>query len=69
MGFLRLQEEKLAFVFLQWRYEKMDMPVPPPQQLRQQAAHIVDEAHRIAKERGQNVMAIMKELVNEVKKK
>ena len=69
MGFFRLQEEKLAFVFLQWRYEKMDMPVPPPKQLRQQAAFIVDEAHRIAKERGQNVMTIVKELADEIKKK
>ena len=69
MGFLRLQEEKLAFMFLQWKYQKMNIPLPSPQQLRQQAAQIVDDAHRIAKERGQNVMTIIKELVEEIKKK
>jgi hypothetical protein len=29
----------------------------------------VDEAHRIARERGRNVLAIMKELVGDLKKK
>jgi len=29
----------------------------------------VDEAHRIARERGRNVLSIMKELVGDLKKK
>jgi len=55
--------------FLQWQYEKQQMPLPAPERLGQQAERIVDEAHRIAKERGQNVIAIMKELANEIRKK
>ena len=69
MGFIREQEIRAAMRYLQWQYEKQQMPLPAPDRLGQQAARMVDEAHRIAKERGQNVIAIMKELANEIRKK
>ena len=47
MGFIREQEIRAAVRFLQWQYEKQKMPPPATDQLRQQAARIVDEAHRI----------------------
>ena len=63
MGFIRRQEEKMTIQFLTWKYQKADMPVPPVSELKKQAGQIVDEAHRIAKERGSNVLSIVKELI------
>ncbi len=68
MGFFRQQEERLAIRFLTWQYQKMEKPVPDDAELKLQAAQIVQEAHRIARERGRNVIAIIKDLVNEIKK-
>ena len=68
MGFFRQQEERLAMRFLNWRYQKLDMPVPADAELKLQAARIVEEAHRIARERGRNVVAIIKDLVEDIKK-
>jgi hypothetical protein len=68
MGFIRQQEEKLAVRLLLWQYERMKYPVPPQSQLVQQASQLVDDAHRIAKERGKNVVSILKELVADLKK-
>ena len=68
MGFFRQQEERLAMRFLTWQYQKLDKPVPGDAELKLQAAKIVQEAHRIARERGRNVIAIMKDLVNDIKK-
>ena len=62
MGFIRQQEERVTIQFLTWRYQKMNMPLPPKSELEKQAARIVDDAHRIARERGSNVMSILKEL-------
>ena len=36
--------------------------------LEQQAGKIVDDAHRIARERGSNVFSIIKELASDLKK-
>ena len=69
MGFLRQQEERLAMRFITWQYEKMNAPVPAPAELRQRAGQIVDDAHRIARERGRNVLSIMKELVEDLRSK
>ncbi len=69
MGFFKQQEIKLAKRFLQWQYEKQRMPPPSGDQLERQAAAIVEEANRIAKERGRNVLAIIKEMVAEVGQK
>ena len=68
MGFFRQQEERLAIRFLTWRYQKLNMPAPDGTELRLQAAQVVAEAHRIARERGRNVIAIIKDLVEDIKK-
>ncbi len=68
MGFIRQQEEKLAVRFLSWQYEKLKKPIPDEAELESQAARIVAEAHRIASERGRNVLSIIKDLIAEKKK-
>jgi BMFP domain-containing protein YqiC len=68
MGFIKQQEQKLAIRLLAWHYERNAMIMPPPSELRQQAERLVTDAHRIARERGQNVLAIIKELVGNIKK-
>ena len=68
MGFFRQQEERLAMRFLTWRYQKLNIPPPGEAELKMQAAKIVAEAHRIARERGRNVIAIIKDLVEDIKK-
>ena len=68
MGFIRQQEEKIAMRFLTWQYQKLDQPVPDDAELARQAARIVGEAHRIARERGSNVISIMKDLIADIKK-
>ena len=69
MGFIRQQEEKLAVRLLTWRYQKMNITVPSTPELERQAAKLVDDAHRIARERGRNVISIMKDLVDDLKRK
>ena len=69
MNFFRQQEEKLAMRFLSWQYQKLDVPVPDDAELARQAAKIVAEAHQIARERGRNVVSIMKDLIADLKKK
>ena len=68
MGFFRKQEERMAMRFLAWRYQKLKMPVPNDAELKLQAAQIVTEAHRIGRERGRNVIAIIKDLIEDIKK-
>lgn len=68
MGFFRQQEEKIAVRFLTWQYQKLQVPVPDDNELARQAARIVEEAHQIARERGSNVISIMKDLIADLKK-
>ncbi len=68
MGFIRQQEEKLAVRFLNWQYEKLKKPIPDEAELVSQATRIVEEAHRIARERGRNVVSIIKDLIGDIKK-
>ena len=68
MGFIRQQEESLALRYLQWQYQRHQMPVPPDSQLQEKAAQIVAEAHGIARKRGRNVLSIIKEMVEDIKK-
>ena len=68
-GFLRRQEERLAVRLLEWRYQRMNLPLPSRNELERHAAGIVDDAHRIARERGRNVMSIIKEMVADIKKR
>lgn len=69
MGFIRQQEEKLAVRLLTWQYQRMKIEQPDQVELEKRASKLVDDAHRIARERGRNVMTIMKELVQDLKKK
>lgn len=66
MGFIRNQQIQLAMRLLRWKYEKDGRPAPPPDALRQQAAAVVDEAVRIAKHRGQNIAAILKDVIGDL---
>ena len=68
LGFIRQQEKKVALRLLAWQYQRQSMSLPAIAELEQQAARLVDDAHRIARERGQNVIAIIKELVGEIRK-
>jgi hypothetical protein len=68
MGFIKEQEKRLAIRYLSWQYEKRKLPLPPEAELEQHAIRIVDEAHRIARARGRNVMSIMKEMIADFKK-
>jgi hypothetical protein len=68
MGFIRRQEERLAIRFLVWQRQRMNLVVPPHSELQRQAGKIVDEAHRIARQTGGNVISIIKELINDLKK-
>ena len=58
----------MAVRLLAWQYERKQLPLPEPDALRVQAEQIVDEAHRIARQRGRNVIVIMKELIDDIKK-
>jgi hypothetical protein len=69
MRFIRQQEEKLAARFLRWQYAKQKLPVPAESDVKRLAARVVDDAHRIARERGGNLLDIMKELVQDLLKK
>ncbi len=68
-GFFRQQEERMAMRLLTWQYQRLKMTLPGEQEMQQRAEQLVDDAHRIAKERGRNVMAIMKEMIADIKKK
>lgn len=69
MGFIRSQEESLALRYLLWQYQKKQIPTPPYKDLEKHAAQIIDDAHRIARERGSNLISIIKELARDFKKK
>ena len=69
IGFIKNQEQKLARRLLAWHYEKNAIVMPPPSELRQQAERLVNDAHRIARERGRNVMSIIKDLIADIKKR
>ena len=69
MGFIRQQEERLAIRLLIWQYQRMNISVPAIEELEHQAANLVEHAHRIARERGRNVMSILKEMIADIKNK
>jgi hypothetical protein len=68
VGFIRQQEERLAVRLLIWQYQRLKIPVPAVGDLEKQAARIVEEAHRIARDRGRNVVSILKEMIVDIKK-
>jgi hypothetical protein len=63
MGFIRSQEEKIALQLLQWQYQKTGQKAPDLATLKHHARILVDDAHRIARERGGNILTILKEAV------
>ena len=68
MGFIRQQEKRLAVRLLIWQYQRLNISVPSMEELEKQAARFVEDAHRIARERGRNVMSILKEMIHDIKK-
>ena len=66
MGFIRQQEEKLAAKLVLGTYAKKNLPPPKPERLNMIASLVVDEAHRIAKMRGKNVLAILKDMAAKI---
>jgi hypothetical protein len=67
-GFVRRQEERLAIRLLTWQYQRMNLPVPGLEELERQAVNLVNDAHRIVRERGGNVMSIIKETISDLRK-
>jgi hypothetical protein len=69
MGFIRRQEEKLAARLILWHQAQNQLPPLTPEALAQKSAALVDEAHRVGRRRGKNLVAIMKDLVADILKK
>lgn len=65
MGFLKTQQVKIAIRLLSWQYTNAGRSLPDAAQLNAQAVRLVDDAHRIARERGGNVIAILKTMAAE----
>lgn len=68
MGFFRQQQENLAIRLILWQYKKNNLPLPSAAEIEAKASQIVDDAHRIAKMRGQNVISIIKDMIGDMKK-
>jgi hypothetical protein len=68
MGFLRQQEIKAAMRLLGWQYQRLNIDLPPHKELERRAEQLVEDAHRIARERGANVLSILKEMVQNMRK-
>jgi hypothetical protein len=69
IDFVKRQEERLALRLLKWHYQRSNAPEPPERELEIRSAQIVAEAHRIARERGKNVISILRELIGNLKQK
>ena len=69
MSFIRQQEKRLAVRLLIWQYQRINIPVPATEELQQQATRLIEDAHRIARERGRNVISILKEMIGDLKQK
>ena len=65
MGFMKNQQIKVAMRLLAWQYEKNGASIPEADQLNAQARRLVDDAHRIARERGGNVISILKQMASD----
>ena len=67
MGFLKNQQVNLAMRLLAWQYERAGQSLPEAEVLQQRARQLVDDAHRIALQRGGNVLAILKEMAADIR--
>ena len=68
MNFFRKQEVRLTVKLLKWHYGRQQLELPGEKMLEIQAEDLVDDAHRIARDRGKNVLEILKDLVRDLKK-
>lgn len=68
MGFWQRQQIRAAMRYLTWRYEKAQLPVPQESELERQAQALLAEAHRIAQRTGKNVLGIVKDLIDDLKR-
>ncbi len=66
---MKNQQVKLAVRLLAWQHERQSIPLPDAAALNHQARQLVDDAHRIARERGGNVLAILKEMAGDIRKR
>lgn len=69
MGFIKNQQVNLAMRLLVWQYQRQGLPLPTAPELKTQAGRIVEDAHRIARERGGNVVSILKEMAADVRRR
>jgi hypothetical protein len=69
MGFIRRKEEKMAARLILWHQSQKGLPPLSPEDLAQKSTALVEEAHRVARQRGKNVLVIMKEMVADVMKR
>jgi hypothetical protein len=67
-GFIRKQEIAFAKKLLVWKYEKSGTALPHEADISAHAQKIVDDAHMIAKQSGNNVLEILKNKVKDIKK-
>jgi hypothetical protein len=68
MGFLKKQQINIAVRLLAWQYEKQGQPMPDYTVLESRARKLVTDAHHIAKERGGNLLGILKEMASDIRK-
>lgn len=59
----------MAARLIQWHLSQKALPPLSPEELAQKSSALVDEAHRVARQRGKNVLAIMKDMVADVLKR
>jgi hypothetical protein len=69
VGFLKDQQVKMAIRLLAWKVERNGQPLPEKALLERHARQLVEDAHRIAKARGGNVLGILKEMVETMRRK
>jgi hypothetical protein len=69
IDFVKRQEERLALRLLKWHYQRNNIPKPPEKELEIRSVQLVEDAHRIARERGKNMLSILKELIENLKQK
>jgi hypothetical protein len=69
MGFIKNQQVNLAMRLLAWHCQRRGQPLPPASQLAELADRLVDDAHRIARQRGGNVLAILKEMAADARRR
>jgi hypothetical protein len=67
-GFIRKQEIVFAKKLLVWQYEKSGIALPGEAAISAHAERIVEDAHRIAKKSGSNILEILKSKIKDITK-